>query len=111
MCTNLTVNSFGTKRWTNSNGYPHRIDGPAVEYLNGDKEWKVNGKLHRIGGPALQYAFTYGLEEWWVDGKLHNSTGPAVVNYITGVNEWWIDGEKVLEDNPIFQELVKSAII
>jgi len=36
----------GTKIWY-VNGLYHRIDGPAVEYTNGDKEWYVNGEeLH-----------------------------------------------------------------
>ena len=32
----------------------HRIDGPAAEYFNGDKEWYQNGLLHRIDGPAIE---------------------------------------------------------
>ena len=32
---------------------PHRADGPAIEWDNGDKEWYINGKLHRDDGPAL----------------------------------------------------------
>ena len=31
----------------NKDGKYHRIDGPAVEYTNGDKKWYINGKLHR----------------------------------------------------------------
>jgi hypothetical protein len=34
-------------------GLLHREDGPAVEYLNGDKEWRFNGRFHRLEGPAL----------------------------------------------------------
>jgi len=32
---------------------PHREDGPAIEWANGDKEWYINGKLHRDDGPTL----------------------------------------------------------
>lgn len=28
--------------WGNEQGQIHRIDGPAVEYLNGAKEWYVH---------------------------------------------------------------------
>jgi len=38
---------------TNEDGELHNVDGPAVIYTNGNKEWRVNGKLHRIYGPAV----------------------------------------------------------
>jgi len=31
------------------NGVLHRLDGPAIEWANGGKEWWVDGKLHRGG--------------------------------------------------------------
>lgn len=41
------VNEFGDKyRYTN--GKLHREDGPAIEFMNGDKEWWVNGERHLI---------------------------------------------------------------
>jgi hypothetical protein len=46
----------------------HRIDGPAVEYANGDKSWYVDGKLHRIDGPAIEY-LNGEDKHWYVDGK------------------------------------------
>lgn len=30
--------------WLNKDGQLHRIHGPAVEYLNGDKEWWIKGE-------------------------------------------------------------------
>lgn len=30
----------------------HRVNGPAVEWPDGDKEWWVNGLRHREDGPA-----------------------------------------------------------
>ena len=35
----------GTKEWYNINRKFHRIEGPAVEWSNGTKEWWVNGKF------------------------------------------------------------------
>jgi hypothetical protein len=35
----------GTKRWFNDNEQRHRLDGPACEYLNGDKFWYVEGVM------------------------------------------------------------------
>jgi len=32
----------------------HRLDGPAVEYKDGGKEYWVKGKKHRINGPAIE---------------------------------------------------------
>jgi hypothetical protein len=45
----------------------HRLDGPAIEYKDGTKEWCVDGKCHRLDGPAVEYK--NGTKEWWVNGK------------------------------------------
>ena len=37
------IDAFDTKRWYNEAGKLHRIQGPAVEYANGDKEWWLEG--------------------------------------------------------------------
>ena len=29
--------------YRNANGQLHRVDGPAIECANGDKEWWING--------------------------------------------------------------------
>ena len=43
----------------------HRLDGPAREWHNGNKEWWVNGKLHRLDGPAIEWAS--GFRKWCVN--------------------------------------------
>ena len=63
----MTTDKWGTKRWTNSRGLYHQIDGPALEFKNGHKEWWLSGKLHRINGPAVEWA--NGEKVWWVNGK------------------------------------------
>ena len=45
----------------------HRLDGPAIEFFNGDKEWYQNGLLHRIDGPAVECA--NGEKYWHYKGK------------------------------------------
>jgi len=45
----------------------HRLDGPAVEWFNGDKCWWVDGKKHRLDGPAIEH--TKGYKFWYVDNK------------------------------------------
>lgn len=54
-----------TGKYYYKNGYRHREDGPAVEYINGRKEWRIVGRLHRMDGPAAIYL---DREEWWING-------------------------------------------
>jgi len=37
------LNRFGDRKYYLDDEL-HREDGPAVEYSNGDKEWRLNGK-------------------------------------------------------------------
>ena len=37
------VSSDGTKHWF-KNGKLHRINGPAIEFSNGEKRWYLHGK-------------------------------------------------------------------
>ena len=34
----------------------------------GNKRWYCNGKLHRIDGPAIEWAV--GTKEYWIEGRL-----------------------------------------
>ena len=45
----------------------HRLDGPAVEWANGSKEWYINGQRHRTDGPAIERADGYKF--WYINGK------------------------------------------
>jgi hypothetical protein len=45
----------------------HRLDGPAIEWVDGDKFWYQNGKRHRIDGPAREWF--NGYKEWWIEGE------------------------------------------
>ena len=54
------------KAWYKS-GMRHRLDGPAREWYNGDKEWYQNDKRHRLDGPAIERA--NGDKEWWIEGQ------------------------------------------
>jgi hypothetical protein len=84
----LTIDSSKTKRWKNKKGKFHRLDGPAVEYPSGAKEWFQNGKIHRLDGPARER--TNGTKEWWQNGKRHRLDGPAVV-FLEGIKQWWLN--------------------
>ena len=45
----------------------HRLDGPAIEWADGTKEWCVDGKVHRLDGPAIEWE--NGDKEWYVMGR------------------------------------------
>ena len=47
-------------------GLRHRIDGPAIEYLDGDYEYWENGQRHHLNGPAKRID---GVIEYWIDGR------------------------------------------
>jgi hypothetical protein len=57
----------GNKFWRNKLGQLHRLDGPAIEWNDGEKLWYKNGKMHRIDGPAIENSS--GSKEWWKNGK------------------------------------------
>jgi len=102
----LKVDKFGTKKWKNEIGRLHRIDGPAVEFANGTKEWHQNGLLHRLDGPA--YISANGHKEWHFRGMLHREDGPAVVSS-NGEKEWWIYGAKYKIKESYFDALSDEA--
>ena len=52
-------------------GKLHRVDGPAVEFNNGDKFWFFDGKIHNEDGPAM--IWVNGFKEWWINGKFIKS--------------------------------------
>jgi hypothetical protein len=70
----------------------HRLDGPAIECYNGDKEWYQNGLKHRLYGPACER--NSGYKEWFQNGKRHRTDGPAC-EYVNGAKEWWIEGKRI----------------
>jgi hypothetical protein len=55
----------GAREYYNHAGKLHRVEGPAVEYANGDMSWWLNGCRHRIGGPAIEWD---GNKRWFLHG-------------------------------------------
>lgn len=68
--TGIVEYPLGTKIWF-QDGFPHRVDGPAIEQANGDKEWWIDGKCHKLDGPAIEYA--NGIKQWWIEGSFYHS--------------------------------------
>jgi hypothetical protein len=65
----IFVESDSRQIWKLPNGRPHRTDGPAVIYPNGDQEWWVDGKRHRSDGPAILWNGKPGygrVTGWWL---------------------------------------------
>jgi hypothetical protein len=58
---------FNHIEWRNKLNQFHRVDGPAIEYPDGHKEWLIRGQRHREDGPAIINAD--GHKEWWINGK------------------------------------------
>ena len=84
----------GRRDWY-QNGLLHRVDGPAVESPNGRREWYQNDLLHRLDGPAVDRPD--GERAWVQNGLLHRLDGPAVV-YANGTKEWWLNDVRHTED-------------
>jgi len=77
----------------------HREDGPAIEYINGDKRWYFEGKLHREDEPAAIYN---NYKMWYIDGKLHRWNGPAI-ECNDGGKTWFLFGGLHREDGPAIE--------
>lgn len=52
----------------NDNGFVHKDDGPAIEYLSGEKYWFKGGLIHRDNGPAF-IGCRSTVKEYWLFGK------------------------------------------
>ncbi len=59
----LLINEYGTKFWRNAKGQFHKLDGPAIEWTDGGREWFQNGIKHREDGPAFIY---FNADKKWL---------------------------------------------
>jgi|TARA_R110000851_G_scaffold169814_1_gene316109 hypothetical protein len=60
----MEIDRLGNKFWRLPNIIKHRTDGPAIEWVDGDKWWFLNGEQHRIDGPAIECMD--GSTQWWL---------------------------------------------
>jgi hypothetical protein len=56
----------GSKLFLNKAGKYHRLDGPAIEWNYGAKEYFKNGIRHRLDGPAYE---SKDEKQFWFEGK------------------------------------------
>ena len=89
---NVRLSDSGHTRYT-LNGELHRLDGPALEWANGDAEWWADGQPHRLGAPAIEFA---AARIWLVRGKRHRLDGPAIERR-DGTKKWFIDDVELTE--------------
>lgn len=61
------TDEFGNKLCRNSFGKFHCEDGPSVILANGDKFWQLNGMPHRLDGPA--HEFVDGRKHYYINGE------------------------------------------
>jgi len=63
----VIVDDCGTARWYKpGTDILHRDDGPAIEYTCW-KGWYQNGKRNRLDGPAVERS--NGNKEWYIENK------------------------------------------
>jgi hypothetical protein len=101
----MEIDVIGNIFWRNKEGLLHRLDGPAVEYTSGAKEWFQNGKIHRLDGPAIEGAD--GRKLWYQNGKLHRLDGPAK-EFSNGKKSWYKNGRRFKNKDTFFRALNKK---
>ena len=105
--------------WPGTDRRLHRLDGPAIEWADGRRDWLQNGLRHRDGGPAVETADGYrawyqnghlhrldgpasmredGERAWYQNGLLHRTDGPAI-EYADGTYEWCLNGVPHTEES------------
>ena len=62
----IEIGENGSRRYYNSAGQLHRMEGPAVEW-EGGRRWYQNGQLHRTDGPAI--ISKTGVPSFWLNGE------------------------------------------
>ena len=75
--------------WRNSEDKLHRINGPAIIWNTGRREWLRDGELHRLNGPAIEE--NDGHQEWYRFGKLDCEFGSAI-RYADGSEDYYLYG-------------------
>jgi len=90
--TKVEVNENSTKRYFNDKGKLHRLDGPALEYSDGIKQWCIIDKHHRNIDPATEWL--NGGKRWVFNNKYHRIGGPCS----SYGDHWDIHGERYTKE-------------
>lgn len=79
--------NIGNIRYWYKEGKFHRLNGPAVESLNGEKYWYKEGKLHRIDGPAAEYSD--GRKCWYYKGEYIDCSSQKEFEQLIRLRIFW----------------------
>jgi hypothetical protein len=91
----LKIDERGNRFWYDAKGKFHRVNGPAIEYVNGTKCWYLDDKRHRVDGPAVERANR--TRHWYQNSKRHRIDGPAI-EWSDGSKAWWLNDEEYSEE-------------
>lgn len=81
-------------------GEPHREDGPAVKWDDGEEKWFIHGLRHHVDGPAY---ITKQESAWYINDLLHRTDGPAIER-ANGRKEWYINDQFHRTDGPAIEK-------
>jgi hypothetical protein len=95
LSTGLFIRNDGSKLFY-LKGHLHRLDGPAIEFVDGTREWWIEGKKHREDGPAIERP--NGTKCWYINNKKHREDGPAYEGG-DGTKEWFFNGLRYRTDH------------
>lgn len=82
----LIIDEFGHKYWY-LNDQLHRVDRPAIEYLNGDKYWCQHNLYHREDGPAIEW--DNGTKFWYFKGKHISCNSQQEFEQLIKLKSFW----------------------
>lgn len=97
---------YGAREIWCQNGKIHRINDPAVIFINGARWWYQNGLQHRENGPAIENKD--GATIWYSNGIVHRKDGPAVI-YGDGKEGYYFRGFH-FRTKEIFQAFVSKSL-
>ena len=63
----ITVDAQGTCMYRDHRNMIHRLNGPAIITVDGQRYWYQNNQLHRTDGPAVEW--TNDRYYWYLNGK------------------------------------------
>ena len=69
-----------SKFYFNLEGKFHRIGRPAIEYHDGEKQWRENGKLNRLDGAALNSRYYYINNKHYIEKEFAEKTKHLICN-------------------------------
>jgi len=68
MIDKIQIDSLGGITFFDEKGKIHRLKGPADETKRLEEfSWRYNGYKHRLNGPAIEHV--NGSKEWWLNDK------------------------------------------